>query len=140
MLPNNRDLLIGAGVVAAGVVVLWLIARDAKGAGKGAARVVGDVTAGAVIGVGEWFGLPDTTDPRVLAEGRAAFEAGRYFEASQKLPLPEYFALVRSYWSNRFTAAPDDNSDATGGAGHVTNGDEGAAQLNGISPFLFSGA
>lgn len=141
MLPNNRTLLIGAGAVLAGVVVLALLARYGKQAGgavgEGAGQFVGSAALGAVYGLGSSVGLPDTRDAQVVAEGRAAFAAGRYLEASTKLPLPEYFGLVRDYWRSRLTATPSDNVDATAGAGSVTNGGaEGSARLNEISPFL----
>jgi hypothetical protein len=140
LLPSKKEILIGAGAVLAGVVVLALLARYGKqagaAAGEGVGNFVGGAAVGAVFGLGNALGLPDTRDAQVLAEGRAAFAAGRYFEASQKLPLPEYFALVRDYWRNRFTAAPNDQRDATAGAGSVTNGDEGSARLAEISPFL----
>lgn len=89
---NKQTLLIGAGAVAAGVVVIFLLTRFGKDAGRAIARGTLDLGAGAVIGVGESFGLPDTSDAAVRARGHAALARGDYLEASTHLPAGEFLS------------------------------------------------
>jgi hypothetical protein len=128
LLPSNRTLLIGAGAVLAGVVVLALLSRYGKQAGlavgRGAGNFAGNAVAGAALGIGDAVGLPDTTDAQTVAEGRAALARGGlggYLEASAKLPAPEFFAGVAQKLKAT-TASSNDNIDATAGAGSITNG------------------
>lgn len=97
MLASRERVLIfygAAGLV--GVVVLYALITNAGAAGRAVGRAVPDAAAGAVIGIGEGFGLPDTTDAVTVAQGRAALDRGDYFEASRKLPAIEFLNGVGS--------------------------------------------
>lgn len=90
LLPDKRDVVVVAGIAAVAVVGLYLIATRGKQIGKSVGHGVAETGAGIVVGIGESFSLPDTTDAVVVGQGRAALERGDLLEASQKLPALEF--------------------------------------------------
>lgn len=90
MMPNKEELtLIGAGL---GLLLLagWYAAANAKAVGQAAAGVVGDATAGAVIGVGDWFGIPETNE----TECERAIREGRTWDASFACPAGTFIRSI----------------------------------------------
>lgn len=131
-------LLIGAGVAAGAVVLLYLatIAGKSGGdrAGKGLGNFAGGLAVGLVKGAGEAIaGLPDPSDPDTERAGQQALARGDYLEASKKLAAGDFLAGVagnlREWWSGdaaRIVALQEGAPrDLTAGAGSITNGKEG---------------
>lgn len=112
----SRNELLALGAVGALVLVAVLGSRAGRelavGSGKTAGRFVGNVATGAVIGLGEVAGLPDTTDAQTIGEGRAALASGAYLEASTKLPAVEFLNGLGSKFGLWLYGVTHPNEDA----------------------------
>lgn len=107
---------IGAGAVLVVGIGLWLVAKNAKNLSKATVDLAGNVAAGAVIGVGDQIGLPDTSQPSVVDEGHAAVARGDWLEASFKLPAPEFLAAVKDRLFGSTPSSAPSSADLTSGA------------------------
>lgn len=83
---NQTTLILGAVVVAA----VWLLMRGVGGVAKdiavGAVSAVGGATSGAVVGVGQVIGIPDTN----LDQCEIDIKNGNYWEASKSCPAARF--------------------------------------------------
>lgn len=84
-------------LVACGVGALllgaWYLSANGEQVGTAAVNAVGNVTAGAVEGVGDWFGIPRTEQSacdKALAEGRT-------WDASFACPASDF---LKGTWNN----------------------------------------
>jgi len=86
----TKNPLIAAGVVAGGILVLWIATQGFKSVGAsiggGAVDMADGLISGAAEGLGGIFGVPLTDIDR----GRAAAAAGNWWDASLYLPAPEF--------------------------------------------------
>jgi hypothetical protein len=124
---DKRTLLLGAGALVAGVGVLWFITQHGKATGQAVGKGATDLVTGLAIGVGQGFGLPDSSDARVVSEGRAALERGDYLEASKKLPASEFLGGIGSkigIWTYEVTHPSEAGPprDASAGSATFVNG------------------
>lgn len=137
-LPVPAPLLIGVGVAAGAVVLLYVMATTGRSGGEKAGQGIGNFTGGLAVGlvkgVGEAIGgLPDPADPDTERAGQQALVRGDYLEASKKLAAGDFLAGVagnlREWWSGddaRIVAMTSGAPrDMTAGAGSITNAKEG---------------
>lgn len=85
MINKNTLLLVGVGAAA-----LLIFSRYAREVGKAAAHAVNDAATGAVVGIGEAVGVPETDADKCSA----ALSDGRYWDASFYCPAPDFFSGV----------------------------------------------
>lgn len=78
----STDTKLIAALALGGAGLLWLISRNAAGFGKAAAGAAGDAAAGAVVGIGSWFGIPETNTDQCQRD----MAAGNWSAASTSCP------------------------------------------------------
>lgn len=97
-------ILLGAGAVL-GLLVIQATQKAGGAAGIGesvgsaAVDLVGGVASGAVFGIGNAVGLPDTRQPAVVSQGQAELDAGDYWNASFHLPAGQF---ISGTWNRLF--------------------------------------
>lgn len=81
-----------AGAAAVGLGLIWWATRagNAQKLAQGTVRVAGEVATGTVKGIGQVFGIPDTSQSQCQQD----LAAGRYWDASFSCPAGEYLAGV----------------------------------------------
>lgn len=104
-----------AAIAAAGLGVaalIYVMAQKRAGqslagaAGSAAVEVVADVGTGAVIGIGEVFGIPETNDDQCTID----LANGDYWAASKSCPAKRFLAAI----VGSDTPPPDNTGGATG--------------------------
>lgn len=80
------------GAAAAGLGLIWWATRagNAQKLAQGGVRVAGEVATGAVKGVGQVLGIPDTNKTQCQQD----LAAGRYWDASFSCPAGDYVAGI----------------------------------------------
>lgn len=86
-----------AGIVAAGVVAYWAVTKFAKAGGiqalsKAVTNAAGGAAVGAVKGIGETVGIPDTD----LTQCKIDIKNGEWWKASFSCPAGEYLTAVKN--------------------------------------------
>lgn len=102
---SQTALIVGAGVLGIGAV-LYLYQKGLAGAAKSAVNAAGDVVGGAVVGVGDVLGIPETS----ASECEKALAAGDYLEASFKCPAGVF---LKGLFGDTPPVIPDTSSPAT---------------------------
>jgi len=102
-MKSDTAALVVIGTAAA--LGLWWISRKgiggtAQAIGTGAVQAVDGLVSGAVYGIGDMAGIPNTSKPDVQAQGRAELASGDYWNASFHLPAGEFLSGI---WNRTFT-------------------------------------
>lgn len=90
----SNTLYLYGGAAAMGLGLIWWATRAGNAAklAQGTVRVAGEVATGAVKGVGQILGVPDTDKTQCQRD----LEAGNYWDASFSCPAGDYVAGVGS--------------------------------------------
>jgi hypothetical protein len=91
----NSAALLGLLIVG-GVVVLYVAKKGVAGAAAGVVTAVGDAAAGTVVGIGQTFGIPATSETAC----EKAKREGRTWDASFACPASNFLGYI-------FGAEPD---------------------------------